>query len=121
MLKRMTHIGHFDEARCSRPILVHVLRDQFVIFAAHDPIVLAVQNQSWNFHPRPCAGEIQILQLLIKRKWSAVEVIVIGPFRPDLGELRLPFENLINAAAFDQPILDRALSAFEKVRRKMGS
>lgn len=86
MLKGMSHTGNFDEARRARLIRVYVLRDQFVIFSAHDPIILAVQNQSRDFQASPGSSKVQFLQLLIKDRRPPVELRMIFAFRPKLGE-----------------------------------
>ena len=112
MLKRVPRFWDLNEARCSRAIRIHISRDQFVIFAAHDPIVLAMQHQSWHFHLRPRRCEVEILQLLIKREWSAVKMSVIFSFGPQRRELRVLAQDFIDRFVLDQPIMIKRRRVF---------
>ncbi len=97
MLKGVSHLRHFDEARGSGSVRIHILRDQLMIFAAHDPIVLTVQIQSRNFYARPGRSEVQILQLLIKRERPSVKMRMIFVFRPKFRQLGMFGQNFINS------------------------
>src|ERR1700719_1353765 len=101
MLKCMSHLAHFDKARRSGSVRVHILRDQLMIFATHDPIVLTVQNQSRNFYAGPSSSEVQILQLLIKRERSSIKMCVIFSFGPKLCQFGIRLQNLIDGFVFD--------------------
>src|SRR5207248_7349429 len=100
--KRVASVWDFVK-RGEIAILVHVRRDQFGILATHDPVERAAKNVSWNFHARPCGREIQLLQLLVKPQRPPVQVCVVFSLWPEIRELRLLLQNIIDWPALDQP------------------
>src|SRR6266516_7064228 len=112
MLKRVPRFWDLNEARRSRAIRIHISRDQFVIFATHDPIVLAMQHQSWHFHLRPCERLIQLLQLLVKGERTPVKMSVIFSFGPKRRELRVLAQDFIDRYVLAQLIMIKRRRAF---------
>src|SRR5262249_51530097 len=112
MLKGVSHIVNFDEARGSRATCVYVLRDQLVIFSAHDPVELPVQDQSWRLYPSPRCSKVQFLQLLIKCERPSIEMRMIFAFGPNLREFGTLAQNLFNGFVFDQPVVVKIRCSF---------
>jgi hypothetical protein len=108
MLKRVTVFGT-SYMRVST--ICRNIRGDFVIFPAHDELPCNQVGTS----PAPRGREIQFLQLLIKSERPPVKVRVVFSLWPQIRELRLLLQNVIDESTVDQPFVIQRRGAFHAI------